>query len=123
MRTAELAQQVIPQVSTCCLGHRLPGDDPDHGDAGREAVGPHRERQEREIPAVAAAIDADPCRVGKLLIAEPCRTARDVLEIFPAPIVAVRFTPLLSVTGRTSGIRLEDDKARVYEDLRSDVPL
>src|SRR5207245_4750962 len=84
--------------------------------------GTRRERHEREIPAIADAVDADPCGIGKLLVAEPGGPARDVLKILSAPVAAVRFAPLPAVTRRPTRVRLKHHEAGIHEDLGRDVP-
>src|SRR5439155_26191783 len=99
-RISELAKEVIAEVTARRLRHRLPRDDPDRRDTGREAIRPQRERHDREIAPVAAAVDTDSRGVGKLLIAEPRRAEGDIVEFLATPIVAVRFAPRFAVPGR-----------------------
>src|SRR5438477_8759122 len=78
-RIAKLADQIVPQISARRLRHRLPGNDPDHRDTGSEAIGPERERHQRQVATIAAAVAADQRRATRLLSAWPSRTGRGVL--------------------------------------------
>src|SRR2546426_2552664 len=109
---AELADQVLAQVAARRVVHRLPRHDTHDGDAGGKAVGVLTERHERRVSAVAAAVDADALRVGDPLLREPVEALHDVLEVLPAPVLAIRLLELAAITGRSADVRRERSEER-----------
>ena len=122
-RIAELADEVLTQVATCGVEQRLPGDDTDVRDAGREPVGMLREREQGHVAAVAAAADPDALRIRDALVDEPVDAGDHVGQIRPAPVTPVGLLELAAVARRATDVRREHDQPAVGEELRRRIPL
>ncbi len=102
------------------LQERLEVADPD--DRGARVVRPreHRHRDERRVPAVAAARDADARRlaVAAPVRADPLPGVVDVRDDVEALRAVVGVQPRLAVAVAAAHVRLDVDEARVHEELR-----